>query len=358
MRVVKLPSGRWQDSTDEQLGGIRENTICLVRYGGYGDMLQCSSIFPILKKQGFRVCVNCSERGAQILKNDPHVDELLTQYDEQVPNAELGEYWDRIAPLFQGFINLGQVVEVGLLCTPNEEEYLWPTEKRHKKLNKNYSEALHDRAGVEYSFDNTFFPSTSEKKWVERERRKMSIGSNHYVIVVTLSGSSVHKAYPHMDAVVARALVTMPEVRFVMVGDEFCQILEVGWEKERRVFARSGKWSIRKTLAFAQRADLVVGPETGVLNSVSMEDVAKVVLLSHSSRENLPKYWVNTTSIVPDGVDCYPCHKIHFSFKTCNRDDETGGAMCAAKIDPNTVVKAIEYHRNLKYDVPRTLSNS
>ena len=358
MKVVRLPSGRWQDSTDEQLGGVRENTVCIVRYGGYGDMLQCSSIFPILKKQGFRVCVNCSERGAQILKNDPHVDELLTQYEEQVPNAELGDYWDRIAPLFQRFINLGQVVEVGLLCTAKEEEYLWPTEKRHKKLNKNYGEALHDKAGVEYMFDNRFFPSTSEKRWVERERRKMRIGSNHYVVLVTLSGSSVHKAYPHMDAVMARLLVKVPDARIVMVGDEFCQILEVGWEKEKRVFAKSGKWSIRKTLAFAQRADLVIGPETGVLNGVGMEDVAKVVLLSHSSRENLSKYWVNTTSIVPDGVECYPCHKIHFGFSTCNRDDDTGGAMCAAKIDPDTVVKAIEYHRNLKYDVPRTLSNS
>lgn len=176
----------------------------------------------------------------------------------------------------------------------------------------------------------------------------MRLGLGHFVILIALSGSSVHKAYPHMDAVMAQMLIKWPDVRFIMVGDPMCQMLEVGWESESRVFLRSGKWSIRQTLAFAQTVDLVVGPETGVLNAVSSEDVAKVALLSHSSPENLTKHWVNTSSIEPEDVNCFPCHKMHFGFATCNRDEETGGSVCSAKTHPDDVATAIEYHRKLK----------
>jgi hypothetical protein len=354
----KVGTNRWQDLSDEELGGNRENTACVVRYGGYGDQLQISSVFPLLKKQGYKVCVNVTEIGEQILRNDPNIDELFVQKTNQVPNEELGPYWDRIKPLFSKFANLGLVIEHNLLCVPKQKIYYWDTDKRHEKLNKNYGEALHDAAGVEYTFNNRFFQTHSERKWVAKQRRAMRLGSHHYVIMVALSGSSVHKAYPHLDSVMARALVEWPNVRFVMVGDAICKILEQGWEKEDRVFCKSAVWEIRKTLAFAQQCDLIIGPETGVLNGVSADDVAKVCLLSHSSEENLTKYWVNTTAVSAEDVPCYPCHMMHWGFNHCNRDLETGGAMCAAKVEPKTVFNAIEYHRNLKYDVLRTLSNS
>ena len=89
-----------------------------------------------------------------------------------------------------------------------------------------------------------------------------------------------------------------------------------------------------------------------------MDDMAKVCLLSHSSHENLTKHWINTTSVEPEGVGCFPCHKMHMQgFKTCNRDQETGGALCAAKINPSSVVDAIEYHWKLMNEFSGTVSN-
>jgi ADP-heptose:LPS heptosyltransferase len=338
------------------MGGKRENTTCLIRYGGFGDSIQISSIFPLLKEQGRKVCVNVTERGLSILKTDPNIDELLVQKTDQIPNEELGPYWKRLRRLFPSVINLSCIVEKGLLAIESDPIYNWTKDKRHKKLNKNYAEVLHNKAKVPHVFNTKFYPTNAEKKWVSDQRRNMRLGSGHYVIVVALSGSSVHKAYPYIDAVIACYLTTEPMARFVLVGEEMCQILEVGWEKEPHVFPRSGKWSIRETLAFAQQADLVVGPETGVLNAVSAEDVAKVTFLSHSSEENLTKHWVNSTALTSD-ADCYPCHKMHYGFATCNRHEETGGAMCAATLDPKKVVDAIDYHWNLKNDISRTLPN-
>jgi hypothetical protein len=60
--------------------------------------------------------------------------------------------------------------------------------------------------------------------------------------------------------------------------------------------------------ALAQVADVVVGQETGLLNAVAMEPMRKVVLLSHSTHENLTKHWVNTEALTGD-VPCYPCHR-------------------------------------------------
>ena len=105
----------------------------------------------------------------------------------------------------------------------------------------------------------------------------------------------------------------------------------------------SGEQTIRETLTLAQLCDCVVGPETGVLNSVAFESrIGKVCLLSHSSIENLTKHWVNSYAIEPQGIDCYPCHQLHYGMKFCREDAETGTAMCQKSIDPGRVFEAIK----------------
>jgi hypothetical protein len=98
------------------------------------------------------------------------------------------------------------------------------------------------------------------------------------------------------------------------------------------VLRRSNKWSIRRTLTAAKHAvDAVVGPETGVLNSVSGQDVQKIVYLSHSSHENLTRDWVNTTVLTAAETPCYPCHQMHY-MRCPNTDEKTTQAKCAVNI--------------------------
>ena len=87
MKIINLPSKEWDELTLADFGGKRtEKSVCVVRYGGMGDMIQVSPLFPLFKKQGYRVCVNVSELGRDILESDPNVDELLVQKTNQVPN--------------------------------------------------------------------------------------------------------------------------------------------------------------------------------------------------------------------------------------------------------------------------------
>ena len=333
-------------------------------------MIQVSSLFPQFKKLGYKVCVNVTEIGYDIIKSDPNVDEVLLQKTDQIPNNYLTEYWERISKCFHHFVQLSESVEGSLLVTParteliNGERQLVPASPRfllskeelHKECNVNYMERTHDLAGVgfligkgfskpgsiklPYTFLPKFYPTKKEKQWAKTTRKKM--GSNK-IILWALAGSSVHKNYPWTDTTIAKVLIKRKDVSFVTIGDDLCQLLEAGWENEPRVITKSGKWSIRRTLAFLEQCDAVIGPETGVLNAASTLDCHKVVMLSHSSNENLSKHWKNTTTLEPDVYEnfCFPCHKMHYGFDTCYRDEETGGAMCAVHIKPENVANAI-----------------
>ena len=81
-------------------------TVCVCRYGGFGDSIQASNILPELKRQGYHVTFMTTPRGHEILKHDPHIDAWLLQDDDQVPNQELPLYWMAIAKRFDKFINL------------------------------------------------------------------------------------------------------------------------------------------------------------------------------------------------------------------------------------------------------------
>lgn len=346
--------------------------VCIVRYGGFGDMIQASSILPALKEDGWHVTVMTTPKGKSILEHDPHIDRFLLQdgnpHPDQVPNAELGDYWAVWQAKFDRWINLSESVEGTLLAMPSRMNHRWPDDLRRKMLGVNYLEFTHQIAEVPLPPRPEFYPTEAENEWVVGELLPIK----GFLVMIALAGSSVHKAYPHMDNVIARILQGIPEATIVMVGDATCHVLEAGWQAEPRILKRSGVWSIRQTMIAARECDLVIGPETGVLNAVAFKQNAKIVMLSHSSVENLTRDWVNTVSMVPaKDVKCYPCHRLHYGREFCPEwrvpvknhpiaEDEkilnemireghvkdglfaTGAALCAASINPDDVCGEVE----------------
>jgi predicted SAM-dependent methyltransferase/ADP-heptose:LPS heptosyltransferase len=333
----KLDDGSgWIDRTIEPKP---TKTACVVRYGGFGDMLQMSSILPGLKREGYHVTVMTTPMGQSPLIADPHIDAWIIQDNNQVPNPELHVYWEHWRKKFDRWVNLSEATEASAIAYPGRSPYYWTDRARRSYFGRvNYLELIHEIAGIDDAPNIVFYPTPEEKQWAEEQYRQFG---DRPVIVWSLSGSSFHKAYPWTDNVVARLMLETDAV-VVFVGDIACQILEQGWENEKRVLCTSGKWSIRQTLAFAQHAEVVVGPETGVVNSVGFNAfVHKVILLSHSSEYNLCKGWVNYKALTPKDAPCYPCHKMHLTKESCVEDQETGAALCAARISPDDVFEAI-----------------
>lgn len=319
-------------------------SACVVRYGGFGDMLQAANVFPGLKKQGYHVTVMTTPKGKDILKHDPNIDEFFIQDDDQVPNHLLGLYWDYWRAKYDRFINLSMTVEGSLLVMPSDFRTHWPKEAIHQACNINYLEFTAKIAGVPMKRDSKFYPSAEEAQWVGSELAPIA---DKEIILWSLSGSSLHKVSPWVDYVVARLLSTYKDVHIIFVGDDTCKILEGNsWDNEPRVWCRSGEYTIRQTLALARDVDIVVGPETGVLNSVAFESLRKVCILSHSTKENLTKHWKNTVSLAPN-VPCYPCHKLHYGEGTCPyvdvriNDNVETMASCVADIDNDKIYTAI-----------------
>jgi ADP-heptose:LPS heptosyltransferase/predicted SAM-dependent methyltransferase len=336
-------------------------TACISRFGGFGDMLMASALLPELKRQGYHITLNTTPSGQDILLHDPHIDDWLIVDPDQVPNHQLPLFWEAIARRYTKFIQLSESIEGTLLAMPGRANHAWPHAVRHMELNRNYLEWCAELAELPYRSDAKFYPSLYEQGIaagyltgirLSRAPKDLMIGvptPDCFIIVWALAGSSMHKFYPHMDAVIAKLLLELPEAVVILTGDMACQILEAGWEIEPRVYRASGKQSIRETLTLATMADCVVGPETGVLNAVAFEaKVAKVALLSHSSVENLTKHWLNTESLAAPFNPANPvcndqaCHRLHYGKIYCVEDEATGASSCQSHIAPSRVFDAIK----------------
>lgn len=315
-----------------------EKTCGIVRYGAFGDMIQISSILPWLKEQGYHITIY--HGGNNVIAHDPHVDRFISQPKDIIPPQFLDEFWENEKKKYDKWINLSGSIEETLLIPPRRAAHEWPKEIKAKYLDRNYLEWTHELAGVPPPYHTRFYSTLEEKSWA----RLTSDRFGRKNILWSLAGSSVHKVWPWMDTILHRIIQTMPDVHVVLVGDEFCRLLETGWDDHPKVHCRSGKWSIRESMSFAEASDLVIGTETGLLNAAGMMDVPKIVTLSHSSPEMLTKHWKNTIVLEPHNVFCYPCRMMHNGddgFKHCWEHKETGTAMCQADISADRMWEAI-----------------
>jgi ADP-heptose:LPS heptosyltransferase len=315
-----------------------EKTCAVVRYGAMGDALQSASVFPWLKSQGYHITMYTVPNGHLVLRNDPHVDRFIVQDVDAIPNEFLGEFWAYTAKRYDKFINFSESVERSLLAQPGNTNHGWSYEMRHKYLNHNYLEFMHDIAGVPYEPKVKFYPSKQEHEWALMEYARIG----RPAVLWCLGGSAHHKHWPHIDEAIAS--MTASGLHVVTVGDELCKIQEQGFESNPMIHCRSWVWTMRQSLAFSQVCDLVIGPETGMLNAVSFENVPKIVTLSHSSADNLTRDWVNCTSLVPENTACYPCHRMHYSFEFCHegyKDGQVVGALCQVNISVKQMLDAV-----------------
>jgi ADP-heptose:LPS heptosyltransferase len=332
-------------------------TAAVVRYGAIGDMIQTSSILPGLKEQGFHITLYCQAgQGYETIKHDPHVDRFIVQEKDAVPPQFLREFLEYTSKRYDRFINLSESVEVSLLAAPGRTAWYWPNEVRAVHMDRNYIEWTHLLAGVPAPYRPAFYSTLEERAWARKQKERFG----GRVVLWSLAGSSNHKVWPHLDEIVLRMMAQYPDVHVVTVGDETCKLLEQGFgrfddekndlvETMSRVHLRSGKWTIRQSMAFAEVADLIIGTETGLLNAAGAMDTPKIITLSHSSPEMLTKHWKNTIALQqPAGVGCpkSPCRQLHGADRSdpwmdCPKH-ESGTALCQYEISPEMMWSAVQ----------------
>ena len=345
--VARKTESGWVENL-RQRGPHGKQRALVVRYGAIGDQIIASSILPGLKKQGYHITYQTTPHGQQVLLHDPNIDEWFIQEKDYVPNEQLASYWQALAPRYDKVINLSESVEGSLLALEGRREDQMSEAARRKILGTvNYLERTHDLADVPHDFAPKFYPTWEEMS--DARTAHLSLGGP--VVYWAVTGSSLHKIYPYPQ-VVAAWLMQQTDARLVICGDgDQSKAIQDGILERltkdgidtSRIHGWCGKKTVRQSLTFAQVADVVVGPETGILNSVAFENVPKVIYLSHSSRENLTKHWRRTIVISadPTRAPCHPCHRLHFDWSRCHVDAETQGAVCAAGISPKLLFDMI-----------------
>lgn len=310
---------------------LPEKRAAVVRLGAYGDALWASSLLPHLKAAGYHVTVYTERAGRELLASDPFVDRIIELPHQLFDDTELMLYFVWEARKYQRFINLTGCVETRLLPHPHEAAYHWPHDARHREMNRNYLEALHDLAGLPHEFHQRFYPTPDERAWAEAERARL----DGPLVVIAPTGSGLPKTWPHVQAFMQR--MAGAGVHTVVLGD-MRQEIKVP-EHYGHVVGKG--LPIRLAMALAQVADVVIGTESAIVNSVAFEDNLKLVLLSHSSAENLTKHWKNTMSVEPTGLACYPCHRLHRAFEFCARHPDTGFAACQSVATADVIAEPV-----------------
>lgn len=334
--------------------------VLVIRYGAFGDLVMITPVLRLLKEDGFHVTANIGVQWKDVLLRNPNIDEFIDHDYRAVPNADLPRHWEllskgyrltgwrnvidgknayaKVAEPFDSVINLTGSVETGLLVAEGRDKrYDLQHEERHRLFNVNYYDRTLELSGYGHMrgvLPELYF-SPEEETWAQKFMRQQF---GKFVILWSLSGSAFHKAYVHADPVAREFLNKHQDACTVTVGDDFCHMLE--WRHSRTI-AKAGKWPIRKSMVLAKHVNLVIGTETGVMNASACFDTPKIVLLSHSSEENLTKHWKNCTTLVP-AVACHPCHQIHYSRTSCPTDEESLAPVCAAAIKPEELYTAIE----------------
>ena len=321
--------------------GIKK--ACILRWGAFGDVIQTTALFPVLKEDGYHLTLHVSERGLPIVKNNPYVDDIIEHETDSVPVDELPEYWAELAKGYDKFINLSGSVEGSLLKIEGHKEFNWPKRLRHKVCNVNYIDRQLEIAGYPdiKGRNPEMYYSSFELKWGKSIRKKHD---GRFLLLWTLSGSSMHKAYPYTEYILIRLLHEYPDIDVMFVGDSVCQLLfDRTWMNVQKNRAKnySGLWPIRKSLVMTEFADLIIGPETGVMNAAAGLDIPKIIFLSHSTHENLSKHWKNVTPLFSN-VPCYPCHQLHYTLESCPLDGKLGIPICMSKLPAKMVYDAIE----------------
>lgn len=318
----------------------RAKKECLiVRYGALGDSVWMTTVLRQLKRDGWYIVYNTTDYSAQVLRDCPWIDEFMLQPRDAVDQEDLEAYWKGLEREFDRVLNFSGSIEGGLLKLEGSPEYHWSHAQRHRHCNVNYIDRTMSLAG---------YPNLKgqlpELHFSETEETLMRSFLNahckdKFVIEWSLSGSSFHKHYPWTPFVVGEIAKRHPnDVVIITVGDQDCQIIEPGGPN---VIRKSGVFPVRASMLLTKYANLVIGPETGILNAASCYETPKIVFLSHSSHENLTKYWLNVTPLEAPQCPCHPCHRLIYT-NCCPKGDMDLAPKCVENISAKMVYDAFE----------------
>lgn len=299
--------------------------LLIIRYGAFGDIIHCSHLPRIFKKEGWHVSFETNYKGYQLLYANPNIDNLLF-FDPSSPEnrgmtianlqrrkAAMAEDYDRV-------IDLNGSIENAFIAMEDENVYFQDSETRRECFgNINYYDASIVAAGL----PETYFGETGEvcyskeehdiaEKWIAKQRQK-----GKFLVMLNLSGTSLHKIFVNAKEVAESILAHYPDALIITTGDKTCK--EADFPSER-VVSIVDRFPFRQALLIVKHIDLIIGCESGIMVGASMWGTPSIQLLTAANKVNHCQYAQNDFSI-QSNVPCSPCHKGPYKYLGCSKKD-------------------------------------
>ena len=312
----------------------------IVRMGGNGDALWAASAAAYLHQDGYAVTVYCAANGEEVLRHDPHIAEIRILPTGILTDDESIEFWAREATHYDRWVNLHGSVEQRLLPHQSVPDFYLPQTVRHQLMNHNYVDMVHTYAGIPAGSTTRqkFYPTAAEREWAKAMRDRLP----GPLVFLAPSGSGCFKSWPRAEHFMG--LLADAGIYSLLVGDinAMPDVADVERDGKEYGIVVAQEWPLRLAMTMAQYADVVVATESVFANAVAMEPMVKIILLSHSSVENLTRDWINTASL-ESPVSCHPCHRIHNAAAAlCARDTVTKASACMASYSAETVADLVK----------------
>jgi hypothetical protein len=280
--------------------------VLLIRGGkGIGDLLFTTPIPRLLHEQGHTVDVAVHPENEAVYLHNPHVGALVpypTQESDYVP------WQDQVVNAYDLILPLGESLEKKYLH--RTDAFFGPVpsleERRAAAAGKNYINETVKLAGFEPEPDGYFlpelYPSKEEAEILNRYRDEIK-ASGKKIIFWNLAGSTknktIVKGFKYIEAVLAQ----VPDSFHWIVNGRHC--VAANMPNDPRV--QQSAWDLRTSMLLTGLVDVVVGPESALVNAAGAYDTPKVILYSHSAPENLGAGYKNHYPVCPE-CDCHPCY--------------------------------------------------
>lgn len=314
--------------------------ILVFRSGAFGDVLCTTPVIRHLFSQGHKIVYVTSERGMQVLKNNPHIEKLL-KHDEAVKTELLEEHveWLKRKNHCDRIINFSESIEVALSQHPRGADYKLTKPERIARFNRNFYEYSFEHAGEKWDGVDLKPELFFDKSELDEASKHLKPGQ--FNVLIGLSGSGTNKAWPWIMDLCNQISKDYQDVHFITVGDVKCQLLEDSMEGNMTKL--SGNIPMRISMALTSIVDLVISPDTGLLHASGCYSTPKIGLLGHNTIECITKYFDNDYSIEADRklAPCSPCLFLIYNMKLqCPLNPTTQSSICMADgIQPETVYK-------------------
>lgn len=248
--------------------------------------------------------------GMHILTGNPYIDDLRMVDVHKMTHNRMAKNLEWANFNYDLVFDFSNTIERAYCLNENDWKYYTGDKWRRENFGKkSYYDVMVDAAGLPESYYGTrpeLYYTAEEHQaaqaWIDKKHE-----TYEQVILVNLSGSTLHKKFIQAESVCRKILERYPKSLIILTGDEYCK--EQVFEHERVIsYVGSKENGFRSVALKCKYVDLNVSLESGLVLVAHSWDAPTLQLLTAASWDNHVKYAKNAYWLQAP-VPCSPCHK-------------------------------------------------